>query len=236
MPIRIKILLGCIGLTLMTVTLGLYSRTAEQELGALSVRLYDDAFEAMSYLRAAQNDLLASATLPEAAATARLNEAIANIAVAQERAMSPNGRAATTTLRATLAALASQRGADRTASLDAAEQMFDTAVEIYAGDGYHLRRVVAKVLIDTDRRTWLALGASVLAALVISAALARAILPPVRAALDVAQSIAAGRLDTVIEPRGRSETAALLRALATMQAAIGVSLGQNRTLLAQQAE
>ena len=108
-------------------------------------------------------------------------------------------------------------------------------VEIYAADGYHLRRTVGDVLDYTDRHTWVAIGVSVLAALVFTMILTRAILPPVRAAVRIAQTIAAGTHATIATPRGRSETADLLRALGIMQAAIVASLAENRQLLDQQA-
>ncbi len=235
MPIRLKILLGCVALVLMTVGQGLYSRSTEQQLGALSVTLYDDAFLAMSYLRSAQNDLLVAATLPDAQAADHLHEALESITVAESRAMSAPGRKAAAALQEMLAGLQALSGRSRADAITAAEDEFDTAVEIYAADGYHLRRVVGDVLVGVERRTWVAIGVSVATALFVTALLSRAILPQVRAAVGIAQSIAAGNLANGIAPRGRSETADLLRALGIMQAAIATSLAENRQLLEQQA-
>ena len=220
---------------LMTVGLGLYSRSAEQELGSLSVRLYDDAFLAMSYLRSAQNDLLVAAALPDAQAKAHLHDALENIAVAEARAMSAPGKKAAAALHQALGELLTLQGAARLDAIAAAEDDFDTAVEIYAADGYHLRRSVGDVLVYTDRHTWTAIGVSVAVAVFLTMVLSRAILPPVRAAVRIAQTIAAGTYGTIAPPRGRSETADLLRALAIMQAAIMASLAENRQLMDQQA-
>ena len=235
MPIRFKILLGCLALTLMTVGLGIYSRLAEQELGALSVRLYDDAFLAMSYLRSAQNDVAVAASLPEKAAAEHLKDALDNIVVAEGRALSPSGMKAAAGLHKRLTELPDLHGSARSDAFAAAEDDFDTAVEIYAGDGYHLRRVVGDVLVSTDHHTWEALGLSLVAALAITAMLTRSILPQVRTAVGIAKAIAGGNLANHIQPRGRSETADLLRSLGIMQAAIAASLAENRKLLDQQA-
>ncbi len=221
---------------LMTVGLGLYSRSAEQQLGSLSLRLYDDAFLAMSYTRSAQNDLLVAANLPDAQATERLHDAADNIAVAEARAMSPSGKQATTALHAALTHLATLSGAARAAAIAAAEDDFDTAVEIYAADGFRLRRSVGDVLVDTERHTWTAISISMAAALLVTVVLSRAILPQLRTAVRIAQAIAAGDRATIIKPKGHNETADLLRALGIMQAAISASLAENRHLMDRQAE
>ncbi len=219
----------------MTVGLGVYSRLAEQELGALSVRLYDDAFLAMSYLRSAQNDVAVAASLPEEAAADHLKDALENIVVAEGRALSPGGKKAAAGLHQLLMDVPGLHGPARTEAFAAAEDDFDTAVEIYAGDGYHLRRVVGDVLVSTDHHTWEAIGLSVAAAFLITVMLTRSILPQVRAAVRIAEAIAGGNLANHIRPRGRSETANLLRSLGIMQAAIAASLAENRKLLDQQA-
>ena len=235
MTIRLKILAGCLGLTLMTMLLGLHDRGVERDLGMLSVRLYDDVFQAMSYLRAAQNELLVASVLPEREAMTQLHEALSNIVVAEQRAMSASGREATAALRALLTRLADQHGEERGAGFAAARDAFDTAVEIYAADGYHLRHEVGSVLVTIDQRMGVAIGLALVMALLIIALLTRSILPQLRAAIGIAQSIAAGRLDNPIEPRGRSETATLLKALAAMQSAIAATLAENRALMEAQA-
>ena len=235
MPIRLKILLGCLALTVMTVGLGIYSRLAEQQLGSLSVKLYDEAFLAMSYLRSAQNDILVAATLPDAGAADHLHDALDNIVVARDRAMSPGGRKAAEGLQREIAELAELHGQTRADKYAAAEDDFDTAVEIYAADGYHLRRVVGDVLVQTDQHTWEAIGFSVVAALVITVMLTRSILPQIRSAVRIAQAIAGGNLANHIDPKGRSETADLLRALEIMQSAIAATMAQNQQLLEEQA-
>jgi len=49
MPIRLKLLLGCVVIALIAVGLGLYLQRIERDLAALTVRGYDRVFEAMRY-------------------------------------------------------------------------------------------------------------------------------------------------------------------------------------------
>ena len=113
MTIRLKILIGCLGLTMMTAMLGLHERYAEQRIGTLTVALYDDAFHAMSYLRSAQNSLLVASTLPSADAARRLNDTLSDIAVAEQRAMSPAAQQAAASLRSQLLQLKRGIGPDQ---------------------------------------------------------------------------------------------------------------------------
>ena len=232
MQIRLKILMGALALTLVTVAFGFYSRSAEQRLGALSFRLYDDAFMAMSYLRAAQNSLLA--TDAAGTATADIEEMEQDLEVARQRAMSERGRAAAAALKAHVGQLRAE-GTEPKAAKAALQAEFDTAVEVFAGDAFRYRREVGDVLQHTDAGAQIALVTSVVLALSITLALARSIVPPVRKALSIAQSIADGRLDNVILAHGNSETARLLRALAAMQQAIGSNGARVKTLMEEQA-
>jgi methyl-accepting chemotaxis protein len=232
-PIRLKILLGALALTLVTALFGLYSRAAEQRLGSLSFQLYDDAFMAMSYLRAAQNGLLVSANAgPSDDAIEEMRQ---NLEVARDRAMSARGRQAALSLLDHLEALRHSQPAAARPLLAGLQTEFDTAVELFAGDAFHLRRDVGTLMQSTDRSANIALVASVSLAVLITLALGRSILPQLRQAVEVAQRVAAGRLDNVITPRGRSETARLLEALASMQTAIAVHVGQVQALLDEQA-
>ncbi|HWL82643.1 MAG TPA: EAL domain-containing protein [Roseomonas sp.] len=249
MSIRLKILLGCLALTSVTVALGSFTRSAQRELGAITTQLYDDSFLAMSYLRAAQNGLLhaeaefrrpggngAHRALAEA-----LQEITDDLEVARSRATSP---AAMTVAKRLVAGLrqarehAGEQGADDVALLDAltaSERDFDVAVEVYAADGFRQRREADLVVESTVRRTWWAMGFSIAVALVITFILTRSIVPALRRALQVADAIAAGRLDNRIVVRGRGETAQLLRALAIMQGSIAAAMERIHALMQTQA-
>ncbi len=232
MPIRLKILLGALALTMVTGAFGLYSRSAEQRLATISLRLYDNAFMAMSYLREAQSDTLAAGA--NKLAPAAVPDIVGNLEIARDRALSDRGRQAAAGLIARLQTVqvGSSIGADRLPGLDA---QFEVTVEIFAADAFRLRREVGEVVQDTDRGSQIALAVSALAAVLITLVLSRSIVPQIRAAVRIARLIADGRLDNEITPRGRSETAVLLRALASMQGAIGASLSRIQALLDEQA-
>ena len=251
--VRSKILSGCAILTLLTVLMGGYSREAQRTLGTVTIRLYDDAFQAMSYLRSAQNEVAhAEANLhediahgravegPEAAAklTDMVRDLIGNVRVARDRAMSGEARAAAERLEAMLGSLQLQ---DREfgppqlrEALEALSGEFDDAVEIYAADGYRARKDVDLIVRRTARETWVATVLAILVALGVTAWLSRAIIPVLRKAVGVAQAIAAGRLDNNIVGHERDETGQLLVALGAMQTSIVEAMARIRALMDEQ--
>ena len=245
MSIRTKILLGCLSLTFVTVVFGMVSRSAQFELGQMSVRLYDEAFMSMSYLRSAQNGLMtisrdiAAGTAVDVDIGERLDNAIADIGVSKERAVSDNGRNAAAALADRLTKIARAYHAEHRLPdrqlLAELERRFDVAVEISAGDGFRSRRAATEFVNRLSMRTWLAMGISVAVALAITFMLSRAIVPAVRYAVGIATAIANGRLDNRIEARGRSETSVLLRALSSMQRSIADKIAQIERLMAEQA-
>ena len=249
MSIRAKILLGCLSLTFVTIIVGLLARTAEVELGITAAQIYDQAFMSMSYLRSAQNtllgvsrDLAVPGRLPAERVSdlqQRIAGAVDDLDVANERAMSPAGHATSDRLRTRVTALGPMIGArpdeELLAYIHGVENDFDTAVEVYAGDGYRDRHAVDLLVQRTARRTWAAMGASLLAALAITLVLSQAIVPSLHHAVRIATSIAGGRLDNEIPGRGRSETGRLLDALRTMQASISGSMARIQALMESQA-
>ncbi len=231
----------------MTVLVGLLARDAQGRLGLAAFGLYDDDFMAMSYLRSAQNTLLRlSRDVAEGTASPDdRRDGFASMAedleVVRARARSPAGRQAADRLAADLATLPERLGRDSgpgRSQLQAIEQTFDNAVEVFAGDGYRDRREAAELIEQVKRRTWFAMAAAVAIALAITMLLSRAIVPQVRHAVRIATDIAAGRLDNRIDSGGaggRSETRVLLRALATMQTSIADKIARIEGLLAAEA-
>ncbi len=245
MSIRARIFLACLSLTFITVVVGLLARSSEVELGTTAAQIYDQAFMSMSYLRSAQNTLLGVSrdlALPGAVAAdlqTRVASAVEDLDVASERAMSPGGHAVAAHLRPRIVALGAMIGitpeSDLLAYIRGIETEFDTAVEVYAGDGYRDRRAVDLLVQRTARGTWIAMGASLLAALAITLVLSQAIVPSVRRAVRIATSIAGGKLDNRIDGGGRSETGRLLDALRTMQSSIAHSMARIQALMEAQA-
>ena len=245
MSIAKKILLGCLSLTSVTIVFGLLAWSAQAELGTIAFRIYDEAFMSMSYLRSAQNTVvvlsrdLALGRADPAKFAEQIASATGDLQVAHDRAMSKQGVKTAGRLQQDVAALG--HDIERTHALpppqqiEAIEDSFDEAVEVYAGDGYRARRAVTALVRQTMLHTWIAMGASLGIALLITIVLSRAILPSLRHAVGIATAIANGRLDNRIDGRGRSETGTLMRALATMQGSIAEKIARIHALMAEQA-
>ena len=238
MSIRSKILSGCAALTLLACLLGAYAQKAERDLGSLAFRIYDDAFMGVSYLRSAQVGFAALAASahrgpvqPDAVAAV-----LDDLSVARDRAMSAEGRDAADQLATAVKSAVSQPdNAATERALAAVQAQFEQAVETFAGDGFRYRRGVEAMVAAQAHRTSLVIGLTVLGALTITFLLTKLIAPPVRKAVRVAQSIAAGQLDNAIPVTGRGETAELLRALSIMQSSIREALARIHALMQQQA-
>jgi diguanylate cyclase (GGDEF)-like protein len=240
MTIRAKILSGCLALTLLTGLLGLYAQDAERGLGRLALGIYDNAFMAVSYLRSAEVaycGLTDAARQPGWSAESGAGVAqdmLSDLDVVRDRAMSPAGRAEAIALKARLEKLLPHLQTDR-AGAEAVRQDFERLVEKFADDGYHYRKRVSGMVASQIRDSSAVIWFSVALALLITLLVSHLIAPPVRAAVRVAQSIAAGKLDTPIVARGRGETADLLRALAIMQDSIAEGIARIKALMDQQA-
>ena len=195
MPVRLKILLGALALTMVTGAFGLYARAADQQLAGLSVQLYDNAFMAMNYLRTAQNDFGSKDILDAAV----MEDIGANLVVARDRAISPRSHAAAAALMDHAAAI-DPAPDQRRQRADALRAEFDVTVELFAGDAYRLRRQLGDLVQDIRRGSLIALAASAVAALVITLLLARSIVPQVRAAVGIAQPSRTGGWATSSSP------------------------------------
>ena len=242
MPIRLKIFSGCFALALLTIALGLFAQRSEQRLGALALGVYDDEFMAMNYLRSAQIDFVdIERAIHEGLPIRRpARDLIEDLTVAVERAPSGHQRDTIATLRAHLNQALTMTGGDP-ARLDAASirSQFERAVELFADDGFEARRNAANLVAAERSHTWMMLATTLVAALLITFLIGELIAPPVQRAVDIAESIAAGRLDNVIGVRGRvrarGETGDLLRALSVMQESIAAALARIQALMERQA-
>ncbi|UIJ70525.1 bifunctional diguanylate cyclase/phosphodiesterase [Aurantimonas sp. HBX-1] len=256
MPIKLKLLLGCLCLTLLTLGLGAYALKSQRDVGTLAERIYDEALVSMSYLRSAQNRLLKQEaayrafamgeSVPDGTALSPLVQAqplaaiLQDLQVASERAISAAGKKQTSDIHRRLIALATAPAttlpSQVLAELRAIDAELDVAVEIFAGDGFRFRREVRDRIERSLDNAGFAMAGAIAIALAISLMLTRAIVPPLNQAVTVARAIAAGRLDNEIRPQGVSETARLLTALATMQESISEKMQRIRDLMAAQAD
>src|SRR6185295_14225103 len=113
MPVRIKILIGCLGFLALTIGLGLFTRAQEAELGQLSMNVYDNALIGVSYARKVQTDFVrlggteqtASAPFQGPAARKQLDALLGDLDVAIDRAITKKGASSARKLRARIAAL-----------------------------------------------------------------------------------------------------------------------------------
>lgn len=245
LSVRSKIFFGCISLTAVTIVVGLLSLGSHAKLSTTALGIYDNAFQSMNYLRSAQSILLsisrsvAGDESDKAISIDQLQSAMDALDVARERAMSRQGAQLATQLQAAVSGLQAEfqspTASPTRRELEAAEQMFDRAVAVYASDGFRLRQSAEALVSATRFHTYGAMLASVLTAFVITLLLSRAIVPSIRQAVKVAAAIAAGKLDNRIEPDSSGETGLLLKALATMQQNLADKIGFIEELMALQA-
>ena len=232
MSIRALILAGCLALTALTALVGGLAYRAEQDLGALALQIYDRSFMGMNYLRSAQVGFVSLAGSRERIDKAAMAAVLEDLQVARDRAISP----ASAALAGKLAQAVGRLGDGATeAMLQEVQAQFEQVVEGFAGDGFRYRRTVGDVVAREIWRGAEALGLVLLAALGITVVLGRLIVPPLRRAVQVAASIAGGKLDNVLAVSGPRETAQLLQALSLMQGSIAGALARIRALMDQQA-
>ncbi len=235
MSIRNKILGGCLALTLLTALLGASGEIAEQRLGNLAIGIYDNAFMAVSYLRAAQVEFAGISSISDRSSQSEAyQDVLDDLDIVVERAMSPHGRTEATRLRREVASTLPHIRANPTAA-SPIEARFDRVVEVFADDGFRDRRRVGELIAAQMRQTGALLVGSLVVAFLATFLLARSIAPPIGRAVRIAQSIAGGNLDNPITVEGRGETADLLAALAIMQSSIAAGMARIEALMAAQA-
>ncbi len=140
--------------------------------------------------------------------------------VAIDRSMTDETRVAAKRLRAQLAILPADADAKLLARVSNA---FDDVTEHFADDGYAFRSGAEAEVALHRRWTKVAIGVSIGFGLLSTAILVRSVVPALRRAAAIARAVSSGRLDNEIRlpKRGAwSETAALLHALARMQASL----------------
>src|SRR5262245_40672814 len=100
MPIRIKILIGCLGFLAVMITLGLFMREQEQQIEQHALDVYDNALIGVSYVRKVQTDFVRlAASQPKTAkrltpeGLKQIDALLSDLDIATERAISKRGRA-----------------------------------------------------------------------------------------------------------------------------------------------
>ncbi len=166
----------------------------------------------------------ALASAPTGANPKAAREAIGSVLddldVAIDRSMTSDTRAVAKRLRAQLATL--PRDADAKV-LARVSSSFEDVTEHFADDGYAFRSSAEAAVASHRHWTKVAIGMSIGFGMLSTAILVRSVVPALRRAAAIARAVSSGRLDNEIRlpKRGRrSETAALLHALARMQASL----------------
>ncbi|MCQ8781057.1 putative bifunctional diguanylate cyclase/phosphodiesterase [Mangrovibrevibacter kandeliae] len=260
MSIKLKLLLGCLGLTLITVFIGAFAVQSQRRVELLSSRIYDQGLIPVSYLRKAQNALVGleadylkqegnretamepSAPLPPervAQLETVLAEASRAVDIAADGTTSEAAKQLTMEIRQSLSRLQATNGVLTPRmllrELQGLDERMRSAVGLVETGALGMRDEVESVITDSARNTWQAIAGAVALAFVISFLLAQSIVPPLRNAMKIAKAIADGKLDNEIKSRGRSETSVLLGALATMQESISKQIRRIEQLMATQA-
>ena len=234
MTIRLRILVACLTLAGLTASLGLFTLHGEQRLGAIAIRMYDSSFMSVDSFRAAQTAFAELHGRVAAAGAGRddrldrarmrvLATAIAEgLDVAVERATSDAARQIAAGLRGRASEIdVAAPDPDSVArNLEAMTASFEAGAEQFAQDGFEARLQAEDTARSSAVASEIATAASLTMALLITFLLSRSIVPPLRAATQIATEIAEGNLENVIEARGSTEISMLMRALRVMQAAL----------------
>ena len=234
--IRAQTLALCVLLAGLTAIVGLRGQVLQQETGAIGTRIYDEAFMAVSYLRAAQNSLLsargdlaegqqdgATIAAPSSTLAAAVPTILEDLAVARERAMSPAGAAAIARLEDSVRAAATlPRDAGRDTvrrKIHDLQQGFEVTAEIFAGDGFRYRRDVEVLIQQSMRQTSVLTTASLAVALILAWLFSSRLVTPLVRLTEAMTRLAAGALDTKVPASNRAdEIGAMGRALAILAA------------------
>jgi methyl-accepting chemotaxis protein len=245
MPIRLQLLLGCLGMTAISVLLGLFLHGTERDLADLATRGYDNVFMAMNYARNAQlafDDLSRAYDREHVAGnpldpdlleqlTRAMKHVHDGLAIAEERAPSDASRAQAAAIDDKLKEVEQKlRSGDPAADFVEIDGDFKNLVDTYATDGFRFRSGAEKAIAASETSTRVAILASIALAFLITLLLSNAIVPRLKRAVSIAEAIAAGRLDNEISARGGSETATLLRVLGRMQRAIADNIHRIESL------
>lgn len=258
MSIKLKLLAGCLCITMATMIVGLLAQTSQRQIGSLAVRIYDDALISTSALRSAQASMIrlevglrldgqnmpsaGSPLAPDQTAylTAEIPGILAELRTASAGAISATGKEATDTIRRDLSRMRAAQGKITSRLLlhefRQINVQLDSAVKIFQADAYGVRNDVGSLIDQTVERTWAGMAVAAGLMIAFTILLIVTIVPALRRALVVTRSITAGKFDNEIRPVGIGETAELLTAMSHMQDSITLYLGQAEGRFATQVD
>ena len=231
MSIRLRILLACLVFLLCTIGLGLFSFYQQNLLSDVAKNIYDNAFMGVNYARKSQLDFSFFVLGHHDPASLsnddrdHLQNVTDDLDVAIERAMTDKARAMAKDMRGKISAAHDQTtGAIDAAAITDITDGLNKLSNRFASDGLNFRDHVDDLMKQGSRATLIAVSITLAFVLAIAILLIRAIVPPLRQAVKIANAIAEGQLDNKIAAKGRSETSRLMQALSVMQTSIADNL------------
>jgi methyl-accepting chemotaxis protein len=231
MSIRSKVLVACFTFLIVNIAMGFFFYKAEQKLETLALSIYDDAFQGLNYAHKAQTDFVHFALTHHDTIVAitdddreKLGRLLDNLDVAIQRAMSDKGRVLSQQIRDKIVGIQGGTKPLTPELVDEIDHDMTKLVNRYSTDGVDYRKRAVALAEESKKGFEIVMGAALGLAVITALFILRAIVPPLKHAVKVAMSIADGHLDNAISVKGRSETAALLNALAKMQGAIAENL------------
>jgi diguanylate cyclase (GGDEF)-like protein len=244
MTIRGRILVAFLIMSVITAALGAYATLGIRNAGVLVDKTFDESLMSINYARAAAADFAAMraafarqwiATDPETRATLKkeidkLDKSLAeDLTIAAERSQSVRATRAAENVQQAVDAwkticerlLANNEFDVNWGTLDhyasKVDDQIDLLVNYTAGDGF-LYRQSARAAVARDMELNIAGTAlALLLSALVAFALARRIVGPVAVASNVAERIAAGKLDVAVPRGGSDELGALLAAMGVMR-------------------
>jgi diguanylate cyclase (GGDEF)-like protein len=242
--IRGRILIAFLIMSVITAALGVYATLGVRNAGLLVDKTFDESLMSINYARAAATDFAAMrgaftrrwiATDPDERAA--LDDEIASrgkslsedLAIAAQRSQSVRAtRAADNVARAVDAwkgicgRLIDGTTADvNWATLDhyaaKVDDQIDLLVNYTAGDGFLYRQSARTAVAHDIQLNIIGIALALLLSALVAWALARRIVGPVAVASNVAERIAAGKLDVAVPKGSADELGALLAAMGVMR-------------------
>jgi diguanylate cyclase (GGDEF)-like protein/PAS domain S-box-containing protein len=244
MTIRGRILIAFLVMSVITAALGLYATFGVRNAGVLVNKTFDESLQSINYARAAATDFAAMRAAfarrwiaVDPATRAKLDKEIEalntsllqDIAIAEQRAQSARATRAAENVKRAAAEwnVVRERLLDGTRAevnwetLDRyaakVDEQVDLLVNYTAGDGFLYRESARSEVARSVSLNMAGIGLALVLSGLVAWALARRIAGPVAAASNVAELIAAGKLDVTVPAGGADELGALLTAMGTMR-------------------
>jgi diguanylate cyclase (GGDEF)-like protein/PAS domain S-box-containing protein len=247
MTIRGRIVIAFLVMSMITAALGAYATYGIRDAGILVDKTYDQSLMSINYARAAASDFAAMRAAfarlwiaDDPITRSKLNDEIKiltktldeDLKIAVERAQSDRARRAAAAVTREVSAWTGvcEHLLDNT-RLDAnwekldehsakVNEQIDLLVNYTAGDGFMYRQSARATVTRDSNLNMIGTALAVLLSGLVAWALSRRIVRPVAAASEVAERIAAGKLDVVIPKGSTDELGHLLNSMAIMRANI----------------